>query len=139
MRDALMKVMIFRHDKQRAVKIVGDITQDAKLGDPQRFMQTVRDETCCRQVIRLSSNPRGAWAGHRRLFGAILFATFLTLLTHRHKLESFAHVPCVTTLPWTIESCGPGLTGSSASIFVQLGVVMLIGVVVNPAILIATN
>ncbi|MBP8801129.1 MAG: efflux RND transporter permease subunit [Kiritimatiellae bacterium] len=142
-RDALMKVMIFRHDKQRAVKIVGDITQDAKLGDVRnRLMQTVRDENMLPPgyTLEFSGISEDMGEAIADFSEAILLATFLTLLTLAAMLESFRRMFLVlTTLPmgligvmWALD-----LTGSSASIFVQLGVVMLIGVVVNPAILIA--
>ena len=138
-----MKVMIFRHDKQRAVKIVGDITQDAKLGDVRnRLMQTVRDENMLPPgyTLEFSGISEDMGEAIADFSEAILLATFLTLLTLAAMLESFRRMFLVlTTLPmgligvmWALD-----LTGSSASIFVQLGVVMLIGVVVNPAILIA--
>jgi len=142
-RDALMKVMIYRHDKQRAVKIVGDITQDAKLGDVRnRLMQTVREENMLPPgyTLNFSGISEEMGTAIADFTEAIIIAAFLTLLTLAAMLESFRRMFLVlTTLPmgligvmWALD-----MTGSSATIFVQLGVVMLIGVVVNPAILIA--
>ncbi|HRT30555.1 MAG TPA: efflux RND transporter permease subunit [Kiritimatiellia bacterium] len=142
-RDALMKIMIYRHDKQRAVKIVGDISHGAKLGDVRdSLMQTAHDENLLPpgytlEFAGLSEEMSTAMVDFAE---AAIIAAFLTVLTLAAMLESFRRMFLVlTTLPmgligvmWALY-----LTGYSASIFVQLGVVMLIGVVVNPAILIA--
>ena len=113
-RDALMKVMIFRHDKQRAVKIVGDITQDAKLGDVRnRLIQTVRDENMLPPgyTLEFSGISEDMGEAIADFSEAILLATFLTLLTLAAMLESFRRMflvspryrwdSSVSCEPWT--------------------------------------
>lgn len=142
-KDALMKIMIYRFDKQRAVKIVGDITADAKLGDVRDKIMSIAKTSgiippgYTLQFAGQSEDMSDAMAD---LMEAIFLATFLTLLMLAAVLESFRRMFLVlATLPmgligvmWALY-----LTNSPASIFVLLGVVMLIGVVVNPAILFA--
>jgi len=142
-KDARTKIMIYRFDKQRAVKIVGDITADAKLGDVRNRL-TASAETS-------GLIPAGytlGFTGLSEMMGesladfaeAIILSAFLTLLTLAAVLESWRRMFLVlATLPmgligviWALY-----LSGATAGVFVLLGVLLLIGVVVNPAILIA--
>ncbi|MBQ6925228.1 MAG: efflux RND transporter permease subunit, partial [Kiritimatiellae bacterium] len=136
------KVMIFRHDKERSVM----------LGGNERAGYAAA--TVGRQIERLAAE-NGVTGGDYSLaavgasemigesvadFGeAMVLAIVLTLLTLAAILESWRKpflvlltVPmALIGLLWALQ-----FAGLNVSIFVLLGGVMLIGVVVNPAVLI---
>lgn len=133
---------IYRVDKRRTVKILGDLKKGYTMSGVGNI---IRDQIAEQNVLPVGYDVRGA--GSSEMLGeivadfgeAILLATFLTLLTLAAILESWSRPALVLlTLPmaligiiWTL------IYGQFAmTIFVLLGMLMLIGVVVNPAILI---
>jgi len=140
--DAKTRIMIYRSDKQRAVKIIGDITAGAKLGTVRnQLMETAQTSGAVSSVQSLSFSGSSEIMSDAipDFLEATMLAAFLTLLTLAAVLESWRRMFLVlATLPmgligviWALY-----LSDSPATVFVLLGVVMLIGVVVNPAILI---
>jgi HAE1 family hydrophobic/amphiphilic exporter-1 len=140
--DARTKVQIFRIDKQRTVKLLGDIRKGAAMSTVGKgIFETVAKK----QLL-----PVGYTIGHSGMsekmndaladFGeAILLAAFLTLLTLAAILESWSRPALVLlTLPMGLIGviASLALSGRAITILVLLGVLMLIGVVVNAAILI---
>lgn len=136
------KVMIFRHDKERSVMLNGNeragyaastvggqiekIAADAGLtGDGYSLASVGASEMIGESVADFTE--------------ASVLAVVLTLLALAAVLESWrkpflvlATVPmALVGLLWVLQLCG-----LNVSVFVLLGAVMLIGVVVNPAVLI---
>jgi HAE1 family hydrophobic/amphiphilic exporter-1 len=140
--DSRSTIQIYRVDKQRTVKILGDVVPGATMSDVAgRIETTIKEQNLLPPGYRLEI------AGMSELMEesmvdfaeAILLAAFLTLLTLAAILESWSRPALVLlTLPmgligviWALL-----LSGSAITILVLLGVLMLIGVVVNAAILI---
>ena len=136
------KVMIFRHDKERAVMIGGNERPGYAAG-------TVGAEL---EAVAAKGGVTGdgytlAAVGMTEMIGesvadfaeASILAVVLTLLALSAILESFRRPLLVLlTVPLSLVGVLAALQLGrlSVSIFVLLGVVMLIGVVVNPAVLI---
>ena len=136
------KVMIFRHDKERAILIGGNERPGYAAGTVGNQIEALAHEN---NVVGdgYALEPIGT----TELIGesvadfgeAIILAVVLTLLTLSAILESWRKPFLVlATIPmaligvlWALQ-----LGGLNVSIFVLLGTVMLIGVVVNPAVLI---
>ncbi len=135
-------VDIHRMDKERVVKVTGTLTEGAKL---QMVLDGIRKLVFDKNIM-----PPGytfKMAGEAEMMGdaiaafaeALLLAVFLTYLTLAAILESFSRPFLIlVTLPlgligvlWILR-----LTGLGISIFVLLGIVMLIGIVVNAAVVI---
>ena len=140
--DDRAKIQIYRVDKQRTVKILGDIregyTMSGIAGDIRR---TLDEQDLLPPGYTFQSAGMSEMLGEVVAdFGeAILLATFLTLLTLSAILESWSRPGFVLlTLPMALI----GVVGALAigqfalTIFALLGILMLIGIVVNPAILI---
>ena len=136
------KVMIFRFDKTRAILVGGNERPGYAAG-------TVGAEIG--RIARESGVEDGDYAlspaGMSEMLGesvadfaeAIVLAVVLTLLALAAILESWRKPLLVLlTVPMALAGVvwALKLGGLSVSIFVLLGVVMLIGVVVNPAVLI---
>ena len=140
--DARSLIQIYRVDKRRTVKILGDIR-------PGATMSGVGTDLA-RAVAEQNLLPTGYALGNSGMseimddaiadFGeAILLAVFLTLLTLSAILESWSRPAFVLlTLPMALIGVVGSLvfSGSAITILVLLGILMLIGVVVNGAILI---
>ncbi len=135
-------VAVYRYDKARITQITGTLLPDGKL---QFALDGIRKAVEEQQLL-----PPGYTmdtAGDDEMMGdaiadfaeAILLASFLTYLTLAAILESFWRpLLILLTLPygligviWALRYTGAGIT-----IFVMLGALMLIGVVVNAAVLI---
>ena len=140
--DSRSLIQIYRVDKRRTVKILGDIKPGATMSGVAGDID--------RAVKANNLLPPGYTLGNSGMseimdeavadFGeAILLAIFLTLLTLAAILESWSRPGLVLlTLPmgligvvWALV-----LSGAAITILVLLGILMLIGVVVNAAILI---
>ena len=136
------KVLIYRHHKERSIMIGGNERPGyaaASVG--------AQIEDLARQNGIVGDGYSLAAVGTTEMIGesvadfaeAIVLAIVLTLLTLAAILESWRKPFIVlTTIPmaligvlWVLK-----LSGLTVSIFVLLGAVMLIGVVVNPAVLI---
>jgi HAE1 family hydrophobic/amphiphilic exporter-1 len=140
--DERSMVQIFRSDKERTIKVLGDIKPGATMSSVLNDInQVIADEHLLPPGYTLEG------AGMAEMMDealadfteAILLACFLTLLTLAAILESWSRPALVLlTLPmaligiiWSLV-----LTNAPITILVLLGVLMLIGVVVNSAILI---
>ncbi|MDD5707517.1 MAG: efflux RND transporter permease subunit [Kiritimatiellae bacterium] len=140
--DTRIKTQIYRVDKQRTVKLLGNIKPGTTMsGVGGAMTRVIREHNLLPAGYTLDS------AGHSEMleetmadFGeAILLAAFLTLLTLSAILESWGRPALVLlTLPMGLIGIIWGLvaTNSAITILVMLGCLMLIGVVVNAAILI---
>lgn len=140
--DDRATIQIYRVDKQRTVKILGNLKEGYA-------MSTIGNEIT-RRIEEGNLLPFGVAfksSGMSEMLGevvadfgeAILLAVFLTLLTLAAILESWSRPALVLlTIPMgLIGVIGALVMGQFAmTIFVLLGMLMLIGVVVNPAILI---
>ncbi len=139
------KNMIYRVDKLRTVKILGNEVHGYST---QTLLNEIKDVGT--DLAGTYDNPEQFEirpAGMAEMMGesildfmeAIILAVFLTYLTLSAILESFVRPFVVLlTLPmaligvvWALK-----ISGNNISIFVLLGVVLLIGVVVNAAVLI---
>jgi HAE1 family hydrophobic/amphiphilic exporter-1 len=136
------KVMIFRHDKERSVMIGGNERPGYAAGTVGAELEAVADKGGV-----TGDGYTLAAVGMTEMIGesvadfaeASILAVVLTLLTLSAILESFRRPLLVLlTVPLALVGVLAALQLGrlSVSIFVLLGVVMLIGVVVNPAVLI---
>jgi HAE1 family hydrophobic/amphiphilic exporter-1 len=140
--DSRSKVQIYRVDKQRTVKILGDINPGATLSAVGAdIARTIQEKNLLPVGYEIDSSGQAEMMGEALAdFGeAILLAAFLTLLTLAAIMESW------TRPGWVLLTLPMGLIGvvwalvlshSAITILVLLGILMLIGVVVNAAILI---
>ncbi|NLE67584.1 MAG: efflux RND transporter permease subunit [Lentisphaerae bacterium] len=140
--DDRATIQIYRMDKRRTVKILGDIREGYTMTGIGGEIERVLAE---RQLVpagySFSSSGMSEMLGEIVAdFGeAILLATFLTLLTLAAILESWSRPGFVLlTLPMALIGVIWALViGQFAmTILVLLGILMMIGIVVNPAILI---
>lgn len=137
------QIMIYRVDKQRTVCFVGNETPGYAAGTVMNEMKARAEELGATEgegyEILDSGMSEMLNESLADFSEAILLSVVLTFLTLSAVLESFTRPFIVgLTLPlgligviWAVK-----FTGMNVSIFVLLGVVMLIGVVVNAAILI---
>ncbi len=140
--DARSMVQIYRYDKRRTVKILGDLKPGATMsGISDAMARAIEDQKLL---------PAGYTLGNTGMiemmedtiadFGeAILLATFLTLLTLAAILESWKRPALILlTLPMGLIGIvwALALTGKAITMLVMLGSLMLIGIVVNAAILV---
>lgn len=140
--DAQAKTQIYRVDKRRTVKILGDIKPGATMSGVAGQISVAIG---ARQLLPPGYDYKSA--GFSEMMGetvadfgeAILLATFLTLLTLAAILESWQRPALVLlTLPMGLIGIvwALALAGKAITMLVLLGSLMLIGVVVNAAILI---
>ncbi len=140
--DARSLIQIYRVDKRRTVKILGDIQPGATMsGVGSEMARTIADNKFLQPGYTLGNSGTAEMMGETIAdFGeAILLAAFLTLLTLAAILESWSRPGFVLlTLPmgligviWSLVFAGKAIT-----MLVLLGMLMLIGIVVNAAILI---
>jgi len=140
--DTRSTIQIYRVDKRRTVKILGDIAPGATMsGVGGEIARLVDEQNLVPPGCTLDTSGVSEMMGETIAdFGeAILLAAFLTLLTLAAILESWSRpVLVLLTLPMALVGVIWALvfTGSSITILVLLGMLMLIGVVVNAAILI---
>ncbi|MFO7535208.1 MAG: efflux RND transporter permease subunit [Kiritimatiellia bacterium] len=140
--DSRSKTQIFRVDKRRTVKILGDIKAGSAMSTVgQAISRTIAEKNLLPSGYTLSSSGMSERMQEAVAdFGeAILLAAFLTLLTLAAMLESWTRPGLVLlTLPMGLIGVVAALVfaGSTFTILVLLGMLMLIGVVVNAAILI---
>lgn len=141
-KEHTIPVSIYRRDKSRIVQVIGTLEPGAKL---QQVLNAIQDKIEEQEVLpagyRISSSGDAEYMDDAiaDFAEAIILASFLTFLTLAAILESFWRPFLILlTLPygligviWSLK-----LTGYGINIFVMLGVVMLIGVVVNAAVLI---
>lgn len=135
-------VNIFRSDKSRVVQVTGTLQPDAKLA---QVLDRLYREIDAQQVLpagySISADGDAEYMNDAiaDFAEAIILAAFLTFLTLAAILESFRRPFLILlTLPFGLIGVIWALkyTGFGINIFVMLGVLMLIGVVVNAAVLI---
>lgn len=133
-------LQIYRIDKQRVVKLLGDVAPGSTAGDAGAEVVEVAKKTLPPgYAVKTSGMTEMMGEAIADFAEAIILAAFLTLLTLCAILESWTRPALVLlTLPMALIGivCGMALAGKSLTILVLLGILMLIGVVVNGAILI---
>jgi HAE1 family hydrophobic/amphiphilic exporter-1 len=140
--DARAPIQIFRVDKRRTIKLLGDIRPGATMsGVSGALGRVVAEKRLIPPGYTLNTAGINEMMGEAIAdFGeAILLAVFLTVLTLAASLESWSRPMLVLlTLPMGLIGviASLALSGRAITILVLLGVLMLIGVVVNAAILI---
>ena len=140
--DSRSLIQIYRVDKRRTVKILGDIKPGATMsGVGNDIDRAVKDNNLLPPGYTLDNSGMSEIMDEAVAdFGeAILLAIFLTLLTLAAILESWSRPGLVLlTLPMGLIGVvwALALFGKAITILVLLGILMLIGVVVNAAILI---
>jgi HAE1 family hydrophobic/amphiphilic exporter-1 len=141
-RDARVRTQVYRVDKRRTVKVLGATAPGASMSVVASEMDKAIDEHHI-----LPPGYEQAASGMAEMLGevvadfleAILLAIFLTLLTLSAILESWSRPALVLlTIPMALVGVLWALMafGYNISIMVLLGMLMLIGIVVNAAILI---
>ena len=140
--DARVKTQIYRFDKQRTVKILGDIKPGATMsGVGTEMTQAIAEQNLLPLGYTISNSGFSEMMDETLgdFSEALLMAAFLTLLTLAAILESWSRPGLVLlTLPMGLVGVvwALFLSHSAITILVLLGILMLIGVVVNAAILI---
>jgi hydrophobic/amphiphilic exporter-1 (mainly G- bacteria), HAE1 family len=140
--DSRSMLQIYRRDKQRSVKFLGDISPSASMsGISTKWEAAIEENHLIPIGYTLTPAGRSEMMGDALAdFGeAILLAAFLTLLVLSAILESWSRPGLVLlTLPMGLIGVIWALvfSGSVITVLVLLGMLMLIGVVVNSAILI---
>lgn len=135
-------LQIFRVDKQRSAKFLGDIVPGAAMATVgKKITEVANDNNLIPAGYTFKATGQNEMMGEmiEDFLEAIILATLLTLLTLCAILESWSRPALVLlTLPmaligvlWSLI-----LSGKSMTVFTLLGILMLIGIVVNGAILI---
>lgn len=137
------KILIYRVDKERTVKVVGAETPGYASGTVIKELQAAAEENKLvgsdGYYIRPSGQAEMIDESVADFAEAILLAILMTYLTLSAILESFIRPFIVLlTIPMSLIGVIIALqvSGMNISIFVLLGIVLLIGVVVNAAVLI---
>ncbi len=140
--ETRMPLMIYRYDKQRAAKLLGDLVPGATMYVVQTKIEKLANEGgFLPPGYTMNTGGMNEMMGEMIAdFGeAIILATILTILTLCAILESWSRPALVLlTLPmgligvmWSLV-----MTHKAMTVFTLLGILMLIGIVVNAAILI---
>lgn len=139
--ERTIPVTIDRNDKRRVVWITGTLADGAPLQSTQAAVVNRLYEDGMippEYTINVSGNAEYLGDAVADFAEAILLAAFLTYLTIAAIMESFTRPFIILlTLPFGLIGVvwGLVLSGWNINILVMLGVLMLIGVVVNAAIL----
>ncbi len=130
---------ILRLDKQRLVEITANIAQ-GNLSEKRKLIDAQLDDldvpAGC--TVRYGGEAKYQDESFRSLFEAMFLAVVLTYIVLAAILESFIHpLTIMFTLPLGLIGASAGLfvTGQTVNIFSLMALVMLIGIVVNNAIL----
>ncbi|MCL1856540.1 MAG: efflux RND transporter permease subunit [Kiritimatiellaeota bacterium] len=140
--DSQTTLQIFRHDRMRGTKILGDLTPGATPGVIGKQLETaVAENRLLPAGYRFEVGGDGKRMAEIQadFMEAILLAAFLTLLILCAILESWTRPGIILlTLPMGLMGVFLGLavTGKNINIMTLLGMLMLIGIVVNAAILV---
>jgi HAE1 family hydrophobic/amphiphilic exporter-1 len=138
----LAPVQITREDKRRCAKLLANNGPNLPLGTAVAQLSRAIDERAGLPIgyqYRFAGKYEALEESNAEFAEALLIAIVLVILTLAAILESFKQpVLILVTIPlgflgifWAL-----GLSGLSMSIFVLMGAIMLIGIVVNNAILI---
>lgn len=140
--DTVFPVKISRKDKQRVIWLYGTLAENAALDTTQAEVYRRIEEAQILPpgyTISESGNSEFLYDAILDFGEAIILAAFLTYLTIAAIMESFLKPLLVLlTLPAGLVGLiwGMLLSGWNINILVMLGALMLIGIVVNAAILI---
>ena len=140
--DARVRTQVYRVDKRRTVKILGATAPGASMSVVAAEMdKAIADNHLLPPGYEQSASGMAEMLGEvvADFLEAILLAIFLTLLTLAAILESWSRPALVLlTIPMALVGVLWALVafGYNISIMVLLGMLMLIGIVVNAAILI---
>ncbi len=130
---------ILRKDRQKLIRIEANIAS----GTLNELVKTIRSKL---EGVEMPSGYRVHYGGlvemqeesFASIFTALILAIILTYMVLAGVLESFLHpVTVMMTLPLGLVGMGFGLfiTGQTINIFSLMALVMLVGIVVNNAIL----
>ena len=139
--DSYQPSKVYRREKTRGVSIIADLAQGGSLSKAiDNVKATLKKEQLLPPGYRTEVSGSSEYMGEAvaDFVEAAIMAVFLTFLTLAAILESFTSpIYILTTLPLGLVGVMWSLfiTGHQVSIFVLLGVVTLIGVVVNAAVL----
>ena len=140
--DSYTTIQIYRYNKMRGAKILGDVIKGSTVSEVgQQLRQQVKQKNLVPIGYKLEAGgDEKQMAETNADFGeALILAAFLTLLTLCAILESWSR-PLLVLIPLPMGLIGVLIslvaTGCNFSILVLLGILMLIGIVVNSAILI---
>jgi len=140
--DAFSLLQVFRVNKRRSVKLIGDMTPGTALSEATAGLLAVAESQ--RLVppgyVLETSGTSEMMADAIADFGeAILLGAFLTVLLLSAMLESWTR-PAIVLLTLPMGLIGVigslAITGLAITILTLLGMLMLIGIVVNAAVLI---
>ena len=140
--DSYTTIQIYRYNKMRGAKILGDLKKGATVSEVgSQLRATVAQNNLLPTGYKLEAggDEKQMAETNADFAEAILLGAFLTLLMLCSILESWSRpLVALLTLPMGLMGVLIGLvvTGSNISILVLLGILMLIGIVVNAAILI---
>lgn len=140
--DSYTTLQIYRYNKMRGAKILGDIKKGATVSEAgSKLTEAVAKNNLLPTGYKFEVGGDGQRMAETNadFAEAILLGAFLTLLTLCAILESWSRpLVVLLTLPMGLIGVLIGLvsTGNNISILVLLGILMLIGIVVNAAILI---
>lgn len=135
-------LQIFRVDKRRSAKFLGDIVPGATMAAVgNEILDVARNNDLIPVGYTFKATGQNEMMGEmiEDFLEAIILATLLTLLTLCAILESWSRPGLVLlTLPMALVGVLWSLvmTGKAMTVFTLLGILMLIGIVVNGAILI---
>ena len=139
--DSYQPSKVYRRDKSRGVSIIADLAQGGSLSKAiNNVLDTLKKEELLPAGYYTETSGSSEYMDEAipDFMEAAIMAVFLTFLTLAAILESFTSpIYILTTLPLGLVGVMWSLfiTGHQVSIFVLLGVVTLIGVVVNAAVL----
>ncbi len=133
--------MIVHRDKIKSVKFTGDVAAGSVLGNIVNDIQALQDE------VDLPEGFSFNWGGasemmeenNREMGKAFMIAILLTYMLLAAILESFTKpVLILMTMPLAMIGVVISLylTGQNIGMIVMMGIIMLLGIVVNAAILI---
>ncbi|MFG0251456.1 MAG: efflux RND transporter permease subunit [Phycisphaerales bacterium JB038] len=140
--QTLAPVQITREDKRRCAKLLGDNDASLPLGTAVALLSADMDgkaDVPLGYEYRFDGPAEALAESMVEFAEAGLIAVVLTILTLAAILESFRQPGLIlVTIPLGLVGIfwALGLTGLSFSMFVIMGAIMLIGIVVNNAILI---
>ena len=140
--DSQTTLQIFRHNRVRGAKILGDLKPGATMGVVGAQLEGAVEEQRllpAGYVFEVGGDGKRMAEINLDFMEAIILATFLMLLTLCAILESWKRpVIILLTIPMGLVGVFLSLvlTGRNINIMVLLGMLMLIGIINNAAILI---
>jgi hydrophobic/amphiphilic exporter-1 (mainly G- bacteria), HAE1 family len=131
---------IYRKDKERLINVTANLTKGT-MSEAQKAIQARLDSIQFPTGVAVKFGGEAEFMGREfgYIYRAMLLATLLTYMLLCAMLESYVR-PLIIMLTLPLGFVGVALslvlTGTSVSMMVLMGMVMLVGIVVNNAILI---